>query len=56
MLRIFGPEKEKLRGRGKKLHNVMFHNLHSLPNVMRVFKSQRRDGACSMHGREEKCI
>jgi len=36
-----------------------FCNLYASPNVARIFKSRSMrwgEGACKMHGRDEKCI
>jgi hypothetical protein len=36
--RIFGIEREKVRGGHRKLHNVELRNLCSSPNIIRVIK------------------
>jgi hypothetical protein len=38
--KIFGPKREE-DGSWRKLHNDELHDLYSLPNVVRVFKSRR---------------
>jgi hypothetical protein len=39
--RIFGPEKDKVTGEWRKLHNEELNNLYSSPNIIRVVKSRR---------------
>jgi PAS domain-containing protein len=39
--RIFGPRREEVMGDWRKLHNEELHNLHSLPNTVRMIKSRR---------------
>jgi hypothetical protein len=40
VLRIFGPKSDEVTGGQCKLHNE-FHNLYSLPSIIRMFKSRR---------------
>jgi hypothetical protein len=40
--RTFGPKRDKMVGGWRKLHNVELHNLHSLPNIIRIIKSRRK--------------
>jgi hypothetical protein len=37
--RIFGPKREEVAGGWRRLHNEELHNLFTLPNVTRVFRS-----------------
>jgi hypothetical protein len=37
--RIFGPKRDEMIGRTRKLHNEDLHNLYSLPNI--IIKSRR---------------
>jgi hypothetical protein len=37
---IFGPKKDANR-QWRRLHNKELHNLHRLPNIVRVIKSSR---------------
>jgi hypothetical protein len=37
--RIFGPEREKVMGGLRRLHNEEFHNLYASPNI-RVIKTR----------------
>jgi hypothetical protein len=36
--RIFAPTGDEVTGDQRKLHNVKFNNLHSLPNIIRMIK------------------
>jgi hypothetical protein len=37
---IFGPKSNKVRGGWRKLYDEELHNLHSLPNIIRMIKSK----------------
>jgi hypothetical protein len=39
--RIIEPERMKIKGGWRKLHNEERHNLHSSPNIIKVVKSSR---------------
>jgi hypothetical protein len=39
--RIFGPKRDEVTGGWRKLHNREFHNLYSLPCIIRMIKSRR---------------
>jgi hypothetical protein len=39
--RIFGPKRDGVMGRWRKLHNEELHNLYSLPSIIRIIKSRR---------------
>jgi hypothetical protein len=39
--RIFGPKKDGVMGRRRKLHNEELHNLYSLPSIIRIIKLRR---------------
>jgi len=54
--RISRPKREELVGGWKRLHNEELHNMYASPNIIRVIKSGRMCGACSMHVRDENCI
>jgi hypothetical protein len=55
--RIFGPKREEVAGGCRGLHNEELHKLSGSPNIIRVIKSRSiQGGACSTHGRHEKCI
>jgi len=38
--RIFGPKREEVAGEWRRLHEDL-HNLHALPDIIRVIKSRR---------------
>jgi hypothetical protein len=39
--RIFGQKRDEVIGGWRKLHNKEFHNLYSLPSIIRMIKSRR---------------
>jgi hypothetical protein len=39
--RIFGPKRDEVTGKWRKLHNEELNDLYSLPNFVRVVKSKR---------------
>jgi len=39
--RIFGPKRDEVTGKWRKLHNEELHDLYPSPNIVRVTKSQR---------------
>jgi hypothetical protein len=39
--RIFGPRRDVVTGKWKKLHNEERNDLYSSPNISRVIKSRR---------------
>jgi hypothetical protein len=39
--RVFGPERYKMVGGWRKLHNEELHNLYSSANIIRMIKSRR---------------
>ena len=39
--RVFGPKRDEVTGKWKKLHNEELIDLYSLPNIVRVVKSRR---------------
>jgi hypothetical protein len=38
--RIFGPKRDEVTGGWRKLNEEEFHNLYSLPNIIRIIKSR----------------
>jgi hypothetical protein len=52
--RIFGPKKNEIIGRWRKLHNKKLHNLYSLPNKIRIMKSWRIRWAGNVVHMEQK--
>jgi hypothetical protein len=39
--RKFGPKRNKVTGKWRKLHSEELHNLYSSPNIIRHIKSRR---------------
>jgi hypothetical protein len=39
--RIFGPKRDGVMGRWRKLHNKEVHNLYSSPSIIRIIKLRR---------------
>jgi hypothetical protein len=39
--RIFGPKKDEVTGRWRKLHNEELHDLYCSPRIIRIMKSRR---------------
>jgi hypothetical protein len=39
--RIFGPRRDEVTGKWRKLHNEELNDLYSSPNIVRVIKSRR---------------
>jgi hypothetical protein len=57
--RIFGPEKDEVRGRRRKLHNEELNNLYEYtsPNIIRMIKSRRMRRAGKIASmEEEECV
>jgi hypothetical protein len=45
LLRIFGPRRYEIIGVWGKLHSPEFHNLYTLPSIVRMIKSMRMRGS-----------
>ena len=57
VLRIFGPKRDEVIGKWRKLHTEELNNLYSSPNIVRVIKIENEMGeACNAYGGEEMCI
>jgi hypothetical protein len=56
--RIFGPKRDEVTGKWRKLHNEELHDLYSSPNIVRGIKSRiiRWAGHTARMGRREACI
>jgi hypothetical protein len=39
--RIFGPKRDEVTGKWRKLHNEEFNDLYSSPNIVQVIKPRR---------------
>jgi hypothetical protein len=51
---IFGPKKDELTGRCRKLHNVELRDLYSSPSITRMIKSRSMRWAGHVARMEEK--
>jgi hypothetical protein len=57
--RIFGPKRDEVMGRWRKLHNEEFRDLYSsCPSIIRIIKLRRMRwaGHVARMGEKEKCI
>jgi hypothetical protein len=52
--RIFGHKRDEVTGGWRKLHNQKFHELYSLPSIIRMIKSRRMRWAGHVTLIEEK--
>jgi hypothetical protein len=48
--RIFGPKRDEVTGRWRKLHNEELCDLYSSPSIIRIIKSRK------MRWGKEKCV
>jgi hypothetical protein len=37
VMRLFGPKRDEMAVGWRRLHNEVFHNLYTSPNIIRVF-------------------
>jgi len=56
--RIFGPRRDEVTGKLRRLHNEELNDLYSSPNIVRVIKSRRIRwaGHVACMGEERGCI
>ena len=56
--RIFGPWRDDITGKWRRLHNEELNDLYSSPNIARVIKSRRMRwaGHVARMGEERGCI
>jgi hypothetical protein len=54
--RIFGPKRDKVTEKWRKLHNELI-DLYSSPNIVQVIKSRKNEMAesCISYGKEKAC-
>ena len=48
--KVFGPKRVEVTGEWRKLHNEELNDLYSLPNIVRVVKSNEMGRACGAYG------
>jgi hypothetical protein len=53
--KVFGPERDEVRGEWRKIHNGELNDLYRSPDIVRVVKSISMCSACSTYGRQT-CI
>ena len=55
--RLFGPKRDEVTGKRRKLHNEEINVLYSSPNIMRAIKIENEmGGACSAYGGGERHV
>jgi hypothetical protein len=56
--RIFGPRRDEVTGKWRRLYNEELNDLYSSPNIVRVIKSRRMRwaGNVALTGEERGCI
>jgi hypothetical protein len=53
VLRIFGPKRDEVTGKWRRLHNKELYALYSSPNQVKKTEMGR---TCGTYGGEERCI
>jgi len=53
--KIFGPKRDEVTGKWRKLHNEELNDLHSSPKIIRVIIKEMGK-AWRTHGRQKMCI
>ena len=58
VLRIFGPKRDKVTVKWRKLHNEELNYLYCSLNIARVIKIKKNEmgGACGVYGGGERCV
>jgi hypothetical protein len=56
--RIFGPQRDRVTGGWRKLHNEELHDLYSSPSIFKIIKSRRMRwaGHVARMGKRGTCI
>ena len=55
-IRKFGPQRDDVTGRWRKLHNEELNNPYSTPNIIRVIKSRSMRMAVLVARMGKRCI
>ena len=55
--RVFGPKRDEVTGKWRKLHKEELRDLYPLPNIVRVVIIEKNEvgGACGAYGGGERC-
>jgi hypothetical protein len=58
VFRIFGPNRDRVTGKWRKLHNEGLHNLYSSPSIIRIKDVEVGvvGGTCGTNGRKEERV
>ena len=57
MRRLFGPKRDEVTGKWRKLHKEELNDLHSSPNIIRVIKSRIKNWVEHVERKgKERCI
>jgi len=54
--RIFGPKRDEVTGKGRKLHTDELYDLYWSPNIVRMIKSRRMRWVGHVEGMGKRCI
>jgi hypothetical protein len=54
LITIFGPKRDEVKGKWRKLHNVELHKLYYYQNIIRQIKSRRKGGRGIWHAWERR--
>jgi hypothetical protein len=54
VLRIFGPKRDEVTGKWRKLHNEQIHDLYSSPSIITIIKARRMRWSGHVARKEEK--
>jgi hypothetical protein len=54
--RIFGPKRDEVTGKWRKLHNEELCDLYSSPSIIRMIKINEMGRPYCTNGRKEECM
>jgi hypothetical protein len=54
--KISGPERDRVTGEWRRLHNEELNDPYSTPSINWTIKKRDMGAACGTYGRQEKCI